>query len=54
MGYDNNHIYIATDQFCNTYEGALLIAISKSQVLQEVASPFAVSFGPVSLGGVPS
>ncbi len=53
VGYDNNNIYIATDQFCNTYEGALLIAISKSQVLQEVTSPFAVSFGPVSLGGVP-
>ncbi len=53
VGYDNNNIYMATDQFCNTYEGALLIAVSKSQVLQEVASPFAVSFGPVSLGGIP-
>src|SRR5262249_41721571 len=41
------------DQFCNTYEGALLIAISKSQVLQLNPSPSAVSFGPVSLGGVP-
>jgi len=37
VGYDNNNLYIATDQFCgpleNTYEGALFIAISKSQLL---------------------
>jgi hypothetical protein len=57
VGYDNNNLYVATDEFCgplqNTYSGALLIAISKSQLLQEVASPNAVSFGPLALGGVP-
>lgn len=57
VGYDNNNLYIATDQFCgpleNTYEGALLIAISKSQLLKEVASPNAVEFGPLVLGSDP-
>ncbi|HLV97411.1 MAG TPA: hypothetical protein VKT82_01930 [Ktedonobacterales bacterium] len=53
VGYDNNNIYMATDEFCATYEGALLIAVSKSQLLQEVISPIAVGFGPVSLGGIP-
>lgn len=57
VGYDNSNLYIATDEFCgpleNNYEGALLIAISKSQLLQEVASPNAVEFGPLVLGGDP-
>lgn len=57
VGYDNNNLYIATDEFCgpgqNTFTGALLIAISKSQLLNEVASPNAVEFGPLVLGGVP-
>src|SRR5260370_463900 len=57
VGYDNNNQYVATDEFCgptqSVYEGALLIAISKSQLLQEVAAPNAVEFGPLALGGVP-
>lgn len=57
VGYDNNNLYVATDEFCgptqSVYEGALLIAISKSQLLQEVAAPNAVEFGPLVLGGVP-
>lgn len=54
VGYDSNNLYLATDQFCNTgYLGALLIAVSKSQLVQEVAVPNAVAFGPVSLGGIP-
>lgn len=54
VGYDNNNLYLATDEFCNAgYEGALLIAVSKSQLVQEVAFPSAVGFGPVSLGGIP-
>jgi hypothetical protein len=54
VGYDSNNLYLATDQFCNTgYLGALLIAVSKSQLVQEVALPNAVAFGPVSLGGIP-
>jgi hypothetical protein len=57
VGYDNNNLYIATDEFCgptlSVYAGALLIAISKSQLLQEVASPNAVQFGPLVLAGNP-
>jgi hypothetical protein len=57
VGYDRNNLYMATDQFCgpgqNTYSGALLIAASKSQLINEAASINAVSFGPVSLGNVP-
>jgi hypothetical protein len=57
VGYDRNNLYMATDQFCgpgqNTYSGALLIAASKSQLINEAATINAVSFGPVSLGNVP-
>ena len=57
VGYDNNNLYIATDEFCgptqSNYIGALLVAISKSQLLREVASPNAVAFAPLVLGGDP-
>ncbi|HKW19903.1 MAG TPA: hypothetical protein VJO13_00905 [Ktedonobacterales bacterium] len=54
VGYDNHNLYIATDQFCNTgYLGALLLVISKSQLVSEVASPNVASFGPLSLSGIP-
>ena len=57
VGYDNNNLYIATDEFCgpteSNYIGALLIAISKPQLLAEVASPNAVGFEPLVLGGDP-
>jgi hypothetical protein len=56
-GYDSHAIYITTDEFCgtneNTFSGALLMAISKSQVAAQVATPNAVSFPLLSLGGVP-
>jgi hypothetical protein len=53
-GYDSHALYVATDEFCNAgYEGALLIAISKSQLADQVASPNALSFPLLSLGGVP-
>ncbi len=56
-GYDSNAIYITTDEFCgpnqDIYSGALLMAISKSQVAAQVAAPNAVSFPLLSLGGVP-
>jgi hypothetical protein len=56
-GYDNNALYVTTDQFCgadqNTYSGALLIAISMSDLVNEVASPHAVAFANLSLGGAP-
>ena len=57
VGYDDNNLYITNDEFCgpteSVYEGAILTAISKSQLLSEVASPNAVLFGPVALGGIP-
>ncbi len=56
-GFDNNAVYVATDQFCgpnqDQYEGALLVAISKAQLVAQNASVNAVAFGPVSLGGIP-
>ena len=56
-GYDNNALYVATDQFCgstgNLYEGALLIAISKSQLVAQGSTPNAVAFVNLSLGGIP-
>lgn len=57
VGYDSHALYVATDQFCgpqqNVYEGALLIGISKPQLVAQAASVNFVTFGPVSLGGVP-
>lgn len=56
-GYDSHALYIATDEFCgptgNSYNGALLIAISKSQLAAQGATPNAISFPLLSLGGVP-
>jgi hypothetical protein len=56
-GYDGNALYVATDEFCgsdgSTYSGALLIAISKSQLAAQLTTPNAVAFGLLSLGGVP-
>ena len=56
-GYDSHALYITTDQFCgpagNSYNGALLIAISKSQLAAQVAKPNAINFPLLSLGGVP-
>jgi hypothetical protein len=56
-GYDSHAVWVATDEFCgpsgNTYSGALLIGISKSQLAAQGPTPNAVSIGPLSLGGVP-
>lgn len=57
LGYDHNNVYIASDEFCgpaqNIYSGALLIAISKSQLAAQAPAANAVAFGPLSLGGIP-
>jgi len=56
-GYDSHALYVATDEFCgpqgDIYSGALLIAISKSQLADQVAAPNARTFGLLSLGGIP-
>jgi hypothetical protein len=57
VGLDDQNFYVSTDEFCGpgqtTYSGALLIAISKSQLAAQGSLLNAVSFGPLSLGGVP-
>ena len=57
LGYDHHNVYITTDEFCgptqNIYSGALLIAISKSQLVAQAPVANAVAFGPLSLGGIP-
>ena len=56
-GYDSHTVYVATDEYCgpsgNIYSGALLIGISKSQLVAQGATPNSVSFPLLSLGGVP-
>ncbi len=56
VGYDNNALYASTDQFNvpgTAYFGASLFVISKSQLVATVPSPDLVSFGPLSLAGIP-
>lgn len=56
VGFDNNALYAATDQFNvpgTAYFGAALFVISKSQLVATVPSPSLVSFGPLSLAGIP-
>jgi hypothetical protein len=56
-GYDSHAVYVATDEFCcatgNDYLGALLIAISKPQLVAQGATPNAVQFGLLSLANIP-
>lgn len=56
VGYDNNALYLSTDQFNppgTVYFGAELFVVSKSQLVATVLAPALVSFGPLSLGGIP-
>jgi hypothetical protein len=57
VGFDNNVLVLSTDQFCGPqlaiFEGALVVAVSKSQLVNQVANPGVDQFGPVSLGGIP-
>lgn len=56
VGYDNNALYLSTDEFNvpgTAYFGAALFVISKSQLVATQPTPALVSFGPLSLGGVP-
>jgi hypothetical protein len=55
-GFDNNAVVISTDEYCgageNTEEGALVVAISKPQLVAGT-TPNAVFLGNVSLAGIP-
>ncbi len=57
VGFDNNVLGVSTDQFCGStlsnYEGALVLAISKSQLVHENLTVNVDQFGPVSLAGIP-
>ena len=59
-GYDTHALYVTTDEFCgpgqNTEEGALVIALSKAQLVAHAATINAVEFGsptPLTIGGLP-
>ena len=55
-GYDNNALYLSTDQFSVSspaYFGAALWVVSKSQLVATAPTPALVRFGPLSLGGIP-
>jgi hypothetical protein len=56
VGYDQNALYVSTDEFNNStgnYDGAMLFAISKSQLVAESSTVSTATFGPLSLGGLP-
>ena len=56
VGYDNNALYASTDEFNvagTAYFGAALWVISKSQLVATIPAPAFVSFGPLSLDGIP-
>jgi hypothetical protein len=56
VGFDNNALYASTDEFNvpgTAYFGAALFVISKSQLVATAPSPDLVSFGPLSLAGIP-
>jgi hypothetical protein len=56
-GFDNDAVIISTDEYCgsggNTYEGALTVVISKSQLVSEATVVDAADLGPASLAGNP-
>lgn len=56
-GFDNNALIISTDEYCgpteSNYEGAIVLAISKSQLVHEAATVSDSVLGPVSLSGIP-
>ncbi len=56
-GFNNNALVISTDEFCNptetNFEGAIVLTISKSQLVHEAATVNDSVLGPVSLAGNP-
>ena len=57
VGLDNNALVISTDEFCDPeesdFEGALVLVISKPQLVSEAATVNDVDLGPLSLVGAP-
>ena len=56
-GFSDNALIISTDEYCGptetNYEGAIVLAISKSQLVHEAATVSDSVLGPVSLSGIP-
>jgi hypothetical protein len=57
VGFDNNALYMTTDEFpncCPGYDGTLLQVVSKPQLVAQAATVNMTSFGPLALnGGIP-
>ena len=56
-GFNNNALVVSTDEYCgpteSNYEGAIVLAISKAQLVHEDATVHDSVVGPVSLSGIP-
>ena len=56
-GFDNNALVISTDEFCgpteSNFEGAIVLAISKAQLVSQARRVSDAVIGPVSLAGLP-
>ena len=56
-GFDNDALIISTDEYCgpteSNYEGAIVLAISKAQLVHEAATVSDSVLDPVSLAGIP-
>jgi hypothetical protein len=57
-GFDNNALVVSTDEYCgpteSNYRGAIVLAISKSQLVHEDTTVSDSVLGPVSLSGIRS
>jgi hypothetical protein len=57
VGFNNNALVVSTDQFCgptlSDFQGAIVLAISKPQLVAEAATVNDAVFGPIALGNVP-
>jgi len=57
VGFDNNALIVSTDQFCGPdqgdYRGAIVLAISRPQLVGERATVSDAVLGPVSLAATP-
>jgi hypothetical protein len=56
VGFNNNALVVSTDQFCgptlSDFQGALVFAISKPQLVAEAATVNDAILGPIALGNV--
>jgi len=56
-GFDNNALVVSTDEYCgpteSNYEGAIVLTISKPQLVSEASTVSDSVLGPVSLSGIP-